>query len=188
MLNLPPQPGTAGSLLLALGGLAAIAILLTAGRGIRERLGPAAGSSAVWLVTAALASTVAGAPYTTWRVLQDIRETGPISSQHARYVGAETKLIDGELVERIGARIPLGDAYFVAVAPSAYVEIRQSVAAWLGYALAPRRRTADSREADWVITWGAAPARLGLAAEQPRLVGRNRLVDFEPVYLARSVP
>lgn len=144
------------------------------------------GQPAVSLVTAALALTVAGAPFTTWRVLEDIRETAPISAQHARYVGAETKLIDGDLAERIGSGIPEDDTYYVAVAPSAYSEIQESLALWLGYALAPRRRVADPRDAHWIVTWGAPPARLGLDAGPPRLIGRNRLVDFEPVYLSRS--
>ena len=142
----------------------------------------------MWLITVALGVTLGGLPFTTWRVVEDIRATGPISALHARYVGAETKLIDGELAERIGSGIPEGDAYFVAVAPSAYAEIQESLALWLGYALAPRRRIADPRDADWIVTWGAPPARLGLDAGPPRLVGRNRLVDFEPVFLARSAP
>lgn len=183
MLNLPPQPGMAGALLLVLGALAGLAIILRGRVGIRERVGDV-GKPAAWLVTAALALTVAGVPFTTWRVLQDIRETAPISAQHARYVGAETKLIDGELAERIGSGIPLDDTYYVAVAPSAYSEIRESLALWLGYALAPRRRVADPLNADWIVTWGALPASLGLDTGPPRLVGRNRLVDFEPVYLS----
>ena len=33
-------------------------------------------------------------------------------------------------------------------------------------------------------TAGATPAELGLSAGEPRLVGRNRLVEREPVYVA----
>jgi hypothetical protein len=186
MLNLPPQPGPIGALLLALGALAGFAVVLCARRGIRDRLGQETAPAVVWLVTAALGLTVAGAPFTTWRVLEDIRETAPISPEHARYVGAETKLIDGELAERIGFGIRKDETYYVAVAPSAHGEIRASLALWLGYALAPRRRTADPRNADWIVTWGAPPASLGLDAGTPILVGRNRLVDFEPVFVARS--
>lgn len=186
MLNLPSQPGTTGFILLAFGALACLLVVVRGRARIGELMGPDGAGSAVWIVTIALGLTAAGAPFTTWRVLQDIWETAPISAEHARYVGAETKLIDGELAERIGVGIPEGDAYYVAVAPLAHEEIRESLALWLGYALAPRRRTADPREADWIVTWGATPSRLGLEAGRPRLVGRNRLVDLEPVYLSPS--
>jgi len=167
--------------MLALGAALAGALLLLGGR----RVAAEAGGSLVGVVTAVfLAFTVAGAPYTVWRVVADIRETAPISAEHARYVGAETKLIDGELAERIGFPIPPEASYYVAVAPGAYSEIRESLGNWLGYALLPRRRVRDPADAEWIVTWGATPAELGLRAGDPRLVGRNRLSQREPVYLA----
>jgi hypothetical protein len=167
--------------MLALGAVLAGALLLVGGR----RIAAEAGGSSVGVVTAVfLALTVAGAPYTVWRVVEDIRETAPISAEHARYVGAETKLIDGELAQRIGSPIPPGGSYYVAVAPSAYSEIRESLGNWLGYALLPRRRVLDPKDAEWIVTWGATPAELGLRAGEPSLVGRNRLSEREPVYLA----
>lgn len=181
MLNLPPQPGVTGSLFLGLGVVAGI-LLLVFGRGpIGAELGDRA---LTWVVTAALAITVAGAPFTLWRVVHDIRETAPIEPVHATYVGAEAKLIDGEVVERIGADIPAGDTYYVAVAPDAYFEIREGLSLWMGYALIPRRQIRDPRDADWIVTWGATPAQLGLDAGTPRLVARNRLSEYEPIYLS----
>ena len=167
--------------MLALGVVLGVVLLLLG----RRRIIAEAGGSLVGLVTAVfLAVTIAGAPYTLWRVVEDIRETAPISAEHARYVGAETKLIDGELAERIGASMPADATYYVAVAPGAYSEIRESLAHWLGYALLPRRRVKEPTEAEWIVTWGGTPAGLGLRAGEPRLVGRNRLSEREPVYLA----
>ena len=104
-------------------------------------------------MTVGLAVSVASAPFTTWRVLEDIRRTAPITAEHARYVGAETKLIDGELVERIAALVPADQTYHVAVDPRAYVEIRESLALWMGYALVPRPQvtiqSADSGARAW---------------------------------------
>ena len=185
MLNLPPHPGVTGSLLLGVGALAGIVLLVLGRRLVEEQLGPADRALA-WAVTAALAVSVAGAPFTLWRVVEDIRETAGISPEHARYVGAETTLIDGELVERIGVSIPEADSYYVAVAADAYSEIRESLALWLGYALIPRRRVRTAEDAAWVVTWGATPAELGLAGGRPRLIGRNRLVEHEPVYLTAT--
>ena len=170
--------------MLVLGVCAGLLLLLVAGTRLRSRPG---GDAAVsWLLAGALAVTLAGAPYTLWRVVQDIRTTAPVTPDHARYVGAETKLIDGELVERIGTLIPKGDTYYVAVSPRAYEEIRTSLARWLGYALVPRRQTPKPGAADWIIAWGTTPAALDVRAASPRLVGRNRLFAREPVYLARA--
>ena len=185
MLNLPPEPGTTGYVLLALGALAGIAVLVLARRPVARELGTG-DRLLTFVVTAALAATVAGAPFTLWRVLVDIRETAPITPEHAQYVGAETKLIDGELVRRVEALIPEGATYYVGFSPDAYIEIRESLRLWLGYELLPRRQARSAVRADWIIAWGATPSELGLGIAAPRLVGRNRLAGREPVYLARS--
>jgi len=184
MLNLPPQPGTTGYALLAIGAVAGLLLLLLG----RRHLAPSVGDDSLLtpIITTTLAVCLAGAPFTLWRVVADIRATAPLTPEHAEYVGAETKLIDGELVRRIEQLIPRGDSYAVAVWPTAHVEIRESLALWLGYELLPRRQTRRPRAADWVITWGATPTELGLRTGPPRLVGRNRLADREPVYLART--
>jgi hypothetical protein len=185
VLNLPPHPGTTGYVLLALGVAAGLALLVFGRQRVADLLA-VDDRVLILVVTCFLAVTVAGVPYTLWRVLVDIRETAPVTPAHAEYVGAETKLIDGELVRRIEAEIPRGETYYVRVAPSAYSEIRTSLALWLGYELVPRSQTRTPEDADWIVTWGATPAELGLRAGAPRLVGRNRLSEREPVYLARS--
>jgi hypothetical protein len=188
MLNLPSSPGTVGVVLLALGAGLGLGVLVGLRGRLARELGWGSGAAESWLVAAVVAVTVAGAPYTLWRVGVDIRETSRFSATHKRYVGAETKLVDGELAERVGALIPPGDTYYVAVAPDAHSEIRESLALWLGYAFVPRRRVRTEAEADWVVTWGATPAQLDLTTAAPRLVGRNRLVEREPVYLAAAGP
>ena len=182
MLNLPPEPGTTGFVLLALGAAAGVLLLALGRRHVSAELG--GDRLLTLLVTGVLAATVAGAPFTLWRVLVDIRETAPITPEHAEYVGAETKLIDGELVRQIETRIPAAETYYVRVSPDAYIEIRESLRLWLGYELLPRRQTRRARAADWIVTWGATTAQLGLRSGPPRLIGRNRLSTREPVYLA----
>lgn len=187
MLNLPSQPGATGAVLLALGACLGAALLLVS----RRRLGALGGDAAAAearVAAVALAVTVAGLPFTIWRVGVDIRETSRFSAEHKRYVGAETKLIDGRLAERVGLVVPRDASYYVAVAPRAHHEIGESLALWLGYALLPRRRVREPELAEWIVTWGATPQRLGLAAGAPRLIGRNRLVEREPVYVARAAP
>jgi hypothetical protein len=186
MLNLPPEPGTIGYALLALGAVGGALLVLLGREQVREQVGR--DPVLTWVVAGALGVTVGGAPYTLWRVGVDIRETSRFSAAHKRFVGAETKLIDGALAERVGALIPPDDTYYVAVAPDAHSEIRESLAPWLGYALVPRRRVRTEAEADWVVAWGATPTELELATAAPRLVGRNRLVEREPVYLAAARP
>ena len=185
MLNLPPEPGTTGYVLIALGVAGGLSLLVLGRRRIAALLG-VDDPVLTLLVAGSLAATIAGAPYTVWRVLEDIRATAEVTPEHAEYVGAETKLIDGELVRRIEAEIPRGETYYVRVAPDAYTEIRQSLPLWLGYELVPRSQAREPESADWVVTWGATPAELGLQAGPPRLVGRNRLSEREPVYLARA--
>jgi len=186
MLNLPSQPGTAGLVMLVVGAFAGVFVIVVLRGRIAHQLGAPSSEARPLLVTAALALTAAAAPYTLWRVTEDIRETAPITAAHARYVGAETKLVDGELVERIVELIPENATYAVAVAPGAYVEIRESLAQWLGYALLPRRQLRVAAVAEWIVAWGAPPATLGIRAVRPTLVGRNRLSEFEPVYLAEA--
>ena len=187
MLNLPPQPGTTGLVMLVCGAVVGLLSLVLLRDRIAAELRSVSTHRAVpWLVTGLLALTVTAAPFTLWRVAVDIRETAPITADHARFVGAETKLIDGELVEQIAELIPEDATYSVAVDPRAYVEIRQSLAPWLGYALLPRRQVRSPGAAEWVVVWGATPAALGIRAGRPRLVGRNRLVEEEPVYLAET--
>ncbi len=142
MLNLPPQPGTTGSLLLALGLVSGILLLLLARGAVANQLG-SSDRTLTWVVTATLGITVAGAPFTLWRVVEDIRRTAPVSAEHARYVGAETARIDGELVEEIARLIPEHASYHVAVSPDAFIEIRESLGPWMGFALLPRRQVRD---------------------------------------------
>src|SRR5687768_4344862 len=139
MLNLPSSPGSVGVVLLALGAGFGLAVLVGLRARLAGELGWRSGALESWLVAAVVAVSVAGAPFTLWRVGVDIRETSRFSATHKRYVGAETKLVDGELAERVGALIPPGDTYYVAVAPDAHSEIRESLAFWLGYAFVPRR-------------------------------------------------
>ena len=183
MLNLPPEPSVTGWVLLVLGAAAGLALLVFGRRRVADLLGTG-DRLLVFVVTGALAAILAGAPFTLGRVVVDIRETAPLTPEHAEYVGAETKLIDGELVRRVESEIPAGDTYYVRVAPDAYSEIRESLALWLGYELVPRPQARDPEDADWIVTWGAPPARLGIRAGAPKLIGRNRLSAREPVYVA----
>jgi hypothetical protein len=185
MLNLPSQPGTTGLVMLVCGTFAGLLVLVLWRDRVAEELNAAPTDRGVpWLVTALFSLTIAVAPFTLWRVAVDIRETSPITAEHARFVGAETKLIDGELVEEIAGLLPQDATYSVAVAPGAYLEIRESLAHWLGYALIPRRQVRDARAGGWIVVWGATPADLGIRAHKTRLIGRNRLSDEEPVYIA----
>ncbi len=73
MLNLPPEPGTTGFVLLALGAAAGVLLVALGRRHVSAELG--GDRLLTLLVTGVLATTVAGAPFTLWRVLVDIRET-----------------------------------------------------------------------------------------------------------------
>jgi hypothetical protein len=174
--------------MLVCGALAGLLVFVLWRDRIARELDAAPTDRAVpWLVTGLLSLTIAAAPFTLWRVAVDIRETSPITAEHARFVGAETKLIDGELVEDIAEILPADATYFVVIAPDAYSEIRSSLARWLGYALVPRRQVSTAREADWIVVWGGEPAAFGIRATRSRLVGRNRLVEEEPVYLVQAL-
>lgn len=187
MLNLPAEPGTVGVVLLALGALVALLVFAPLLERVGAEVGGRRGERAPsWLVAGALAVTVAGAPFGLWRVVEDIRKTAPITPEHARYVGAETKRIDGELVESVAALIPRNATYGVVVSEGAYAAIREGLPYWLGYALLPRRQARDARGAEWIVAWGGTPASLGIRARPPQLVGRNRLADREPVYVAEA--
>ena len=182
MLNLPPQPGRSrGRSCSALGAVAGLGSSRSLGRADRlAELAPAA--VVAWVVTAALwRSRSPGAP---------VHDSGASSTTSARRrrsrADARALRRRRDEADRRGARRadrrphPERDTYYVAVAPDAYFEIRESLALWMGYALVPRRRVRDAREADWIVAWGATPAQL----ESRR--GRSAARRPEPALRARA--
>jgi hypothetical protein len=58
---------------------------------------------------------------------------------------------------------------------------------WSLSALLPRMAVTDLPSSDWIVSWGVAPANLGLAVTDVHMIDPRRKFD-PPVYVARVVP
>lgn len=188
MLALPAHPGRVGTLLLALGLLAGAAVALIVWRRLgRSLAGAAAGTAVTVLVALVLASTVAAAPFVSWRIVEDARYTSRLSGAEAERVGGESAHVDPQVIALLGHLIPSHDTYAV-VASAAVGGEYTAFWEWAAYALLPRLQVTEPAHAQWILSWDRDPRTLGVALASVR----TRVTDGGPsphtYYLARVRP
>lgn len=166
-------------------GLLAAAALVVFGRGrVAAELGvpPLSVVSLATLVT--LASTVAAGPFVLWRVVEDIRYTSRLTSEQAERVPADVNGIDEEVLERVRTIVP-PDATYAIAAGRAVADRERPLRTWSTLSLLPRIPVSDPEDAEWVVTWGLPPSRLGVDVADERVI----VAPDEPPnwYVARVV-
>jgi hypothetical protein len=162
VLGLPAEPGAAGTIMLALGIAAAVAFVLLARGRVAAELGVPLRSRVAVATVAVLATMLAAGPFVLWRVVEDIRYTSRLTSQQAEEVGAGRYGIDERVFARVRQLVPPDATYAVEAGPSIGERTRVALPFWAAFTLAPRVRVEDPRRAEWIVTWGLPPERLGV--------------------------
>jgi hypothetical protein len=177
MLGVPGSPGTVGWALLLAGLLAAAA----SGYWRRRRLPrePIAAAAALSLFV-----TAAAAPYVAWRFVEDLRVTTKLDTYGATAAGPVQAYLPGYLVDGAPRRIP-PHATFATVVSAAvpWQPAREAFSSLALQTLFPRVSVGDARSADYVVTWGIAPARV--APVSRTWVVRPRAGEYPAVYVGR---
>jgi hypothetical protein len=186
VLALPNEVGGAELALLVAGALLGLAAAWVVRRRLLALLPAAPARPPVALVAAAALATAVGlAPFTAWRVAQDIRYTSGISRPVAERIGAYENYLDGSAFDDIAAAIPPGETYYATASDRIEPErAREAFPYWASTALLPRRAVARPDEARWLVTWGVHPGRLGVAVADVRRV-RGPKHGFPPTWVAR---
>jgi hypothetical protein len=186
VLALPNEVGGAEIALLVAGALLGLAAAWVVRRRLLALLPVAPARAPVALVAAAALATAVGlAPFTAWRVAQDIRYTSGISRPVAERIGAYENYLDGSAFDDIAAAVPPRATYYVTADEGIEPErARSAFSVWAYTALLPRRAVARPDEAGWLVTWGVHPSELGVPVDDVRRV-RESKYGFPPAWLAR---
>jgi hypothetical protein len=179
MLGLPASPGLAGAVLLVLGALIGAAAGLLVLR--RQPVAPAALGGLVALVAAV---TVAAAPYTLWRISEDVRYTSGLNDDDRAGAGPIQTFLQPYLLDPAVPLIPEEARYFTAVSDEIRREARQGFRPLAMNVLFPRVSVERPAQADWIVAWGVDPRGLGVAVSDVTRV-REAQAGYPPVWVAR---
>jgi hypothetical protein len=184
MVALPSAAGWTGLLLLVFGGVAGLAVASWAWPRLRESLAEAsgAGTASAAILTCALASSLAVAPLATWRMGRDIQYVSGLSRAKAEESGALRNGLEPRVFAALRAKIPPQDTYYAAVGPGVPARARDAFADRAATELLPRLPRVEPILAQWIVTWGRAPADLGVPIRNSRVVAWANGLD---VHLAR---
>ena len=127
------------------------------------------GSLAVGSIVFVVAGTTLGSvPFLAWRVVEDIRYTSGLDPWLVPRYGVSVYRVHPEIFDNAARHIPPGDTYYLAASPKLDGRTQDAFHQWaLGYLL-PRVAVADPDAAQWILTLGVDPAKVG-----PRLRGRG---------------
>jgi hypothetical protein len=167
-----PRPLTAAEvLLLCVGAVVVVALVLRARR---------PNISLATLVAASLcASVIVSAPFTAWSLVKDIRVSRDYSTFQADRIGPEGNGLDTTVVDRVAERIPTSGTYAFVIAPKGAETIGTVFRIWAEAVLLPRHEVAKPSKGQWVVSFGASPAMLGVSARAVRIIrsGRSPRLD-----------
>ena len=159
MEGLPQSPGAVGFAIL-LAGLIGGALFAWLIRGrVLAAVEGVRGVAAIVLVLTA--TTLGASPFIVWRVVKDISYTSGVDPWLKPRYGVSVSGVHPEIFDNAAARIPPHGTYYLAVAPSVDYGARASFRQWaLGYLL-PRIAVSQPDRAEWIVTLGVDPARVG---------------------------
>jgi len=164
--------------LLALGAIA----FVVGSAFLRRRLSAAPRPTAA--ATVALALTIAAVPYVAWRFVEDVRVTTKLDAYGATAAGPIQAYLPGYLVDGAQRWIPRGATFATAVSPAIpWQPARAAFPSLAMQTLFPRISVTDPRSADYVVSWGMAPACV--APVSRTWVVRPRTGQYAAVYVGR---
>ena len=116
-----------------------------------------------------LAATLAGAPYTLWRVLEDIRATAPVTPRARRVRRRRDEAHRRRARPTARGADPARETYYVARRARRLRRdpaVARALARLRARAAQPDDATPEA--ADWIVTWGAPPGRARPARRSDR--------------------
>ena len=162
-----PRPLTAAEVLLLCVGAAVVAVLYLRAR--RPNV-----SLSTLIAVSLCASVVVSAPFTAWSLVKDIRVSRNYSTFQADRVGPEGNGLDTTVVDRVAERIPTSATYAFVIAPKGAETIGTVFRIWAEAVLLPRHEVAKPSKGEWVISFGASPARLGVSVRAVHIIRSSR--------------
>jgi hypothetical protein len=162
-----PRPLTTGEALLLCAAAAVLVVLVLFAR--RRQL-----SASTCIAAALIAGVAATAPFTGWSIASDAWSARDYSAFAAARIGPEDNGIDTKVVDRVALLIPRRATYAIVIAPRANQARGGVFRVWTLAALLPRVAVEDLSKADWVVTFGAPPERLGLPVRDVHPVRSQR--------------
>ena len=180
--GLPQDPGAFGFALLILGLLAGAVYA----RLVRGSVWSAVGGSVAvgWVVLALTATTVGAAPFIAWRVVEDIRYTSALDPYIVPRYGVSVYGVHPEIFDNAVLHIPSGDTYYLAASTTIDGTAQRAFDEWaLGYLL-PRKAVTDPADADWIVTLGIDPRKVGPPIEKTWVL-KGSVNGLPPAYLGK---
>jgi len=180
--GLPQSPGAIGLALLVLGLLAGAVYARLVRGSVWSAVG---GSVAVGSVVLALIATTVGAvPFIAWRVVEDIRYTSALDPYIVPRYGVSVYGVHPEIFDNAVLHIPRADTYYLAPSTTIDRTAQRAFTEWaLGYLL-PRRAVVDPAEANWIVTFGIDPRKVGPPIERTWLL-KGSVNGLPPAYLGK---
>jgi hypothetical protein len=157
--GLPQGLDALAAALLAVGALLAVAYLVWARPRVEAALasaGPAARPLALTILVA-LALGIGGAPFLTWRVVEDVRYTSALDPWLVENYGVSVFEVHPAAHERAAELMPPSDTYALRTDPEIERTRRAAFEQWALTKLLPRRAVADVDDAKWLLTLGVRP-------------------------------
>lgn len=181
MVGLPQSPGVTGTALLVAGVVVGSAYAWVVWR--KSSLRTVFDRRIAVLVVAAFWTSIAAAPFVTWRVVEDVRVVTQIDRAEAEVFAPYSQGLDPAVFTRLRRAIGHHETYHVRIAPTIDRQLREAFYEWSLTALLPRRAT-DVRRCDWIVAWGVHPASLGRPLRSTRIV-RPQAGVYPAFYLGR---
>ena len=137
-----------------------------------------------FLVVLAVVGVLATAPFTTWRVVEDIAYTSGLSRAEAEGAGASYNSVDPLVFEKLRRSVPAADTYYIEAAAGIQPPARDAFLEWSATVLLPRLPVTDPERADWIVAWGVHPSAVDVDVAEVRIL-HPPYASFPATYLAR---
>ena len=181
MLGLPSTPGPVGAAMLLLGLLLGAAVAFVAWRGPLTGWGRWTAAT----LAVAIGVTVGSVPFTTWRIVEDLRFTSRLNDEQTEGAGPIHSFIQPYLLDDVVPLIPVGDTYVAVAGAGVRDDEARTAFPYLALTkLFPRIAVQRAADADWIVAWGADPRDQGAAVRDVREV-RPAQPPFPAVTIAR---
>jgi hypothetical protein len=181
MLGLPPTPGAVGAAMLLLGFVLGCAAAVVAWRGPLRRWERAAALT----LAAAIGVTVGSVPFTSWRIVEDLRFTTGLDDEEVEGAGPIHNFLQPYLLDGVVSLIPENATYVAVAGSEVQEELARTAFPYLALTkLFPRVAARRAEDADWLVGWGQDLRHLDVPVGDVRVV-RPAQGPFPAVTVAR---